>query len=365
MLRRYVVLEVLYPFAAWTGFLCVLFFVMAFLRGTEVLLGSAVTLADFARFSGYLVPGFVVQALPISFLLAILLGLGHLADDGELKAMQALGVSPAQLVGGPLVLGLAVSAVLAALMAEAQPWGQRMVRYEVQDIIRRNLLSDVKPGVFHEEVLGLTLYAAEVGPEARWRGVLLHDGRDPERPLLLVAAEGRPARTEWVDAVRFDLERGSVHRATRGSSDYAVLEFDTASLRVGIAEAFLQKNQLGSARADLSPRELYDAAARADAEGGDGRPFLVTLHWRLGQMLMPLAFALLGVPLAMVRRGGRGWGFLFTIAGYVGFSMLARVAVQLADAQLLAPALAGQLPNLVFGGIGSFLLRRVVRRGAA
>ncbi len=365
MLRRYVALEVLAPFVAWTAFLCVLFFVMAFLRGTEVLLGSAVTLGDFGRFASYLAPGFLAQALPVSFLLAVLLGLGRLAEDRELRAMQALGVSPASLVRGPVVLGAAVSVVLAGLMVSAQPWGQRMVRFAAQDIIRRNLMSDVKPGVFHEEVLGLTLYAAEVAPGARWKNVLVHDGRDPERPLLLLARSGKAATTEWIDAVRYDLEDGTVHRATEATGEYVAVTFEEASLFASLAEAFHQKNQLANARADRSPGELLDAAWRAPEEGLDPRPFWVMLHWRVGQMLMPLAFAVLGAPLAMLRRGGRGWGVLLTIAAYAGFYVVGRVAVQLADAGVLPPLLAGQAPNLVFGGLGLWLLRRVARGGAA
>lgn len=365
MLRKYVALEVLAPFAAWTAFLCVLFFVIAFLKGTEVLLGSAVTLADFGRFASYLAPGFVAQALPISFLLAVLLGLGRLAEDRELRAMQALGISPAALVRGPVLLGVVVSGLLAVLLTSAQPWGQRMVRYAAQDIIRRNLLSDVKPGVFHEEVLGLTLYAAEVTPGQGWRNVLVHDGRDPERPLLLLARRGKASATEWIEAVRFDLSEGAVHLPAPGTDEYALVEFGSLSLRAAIAETFHRKNQLSNARADQAPAELWEAARQAREAGEDPRPFEVMFHWRLGQMLMPLAFALLGAPLAMLRRGGRGWGVLLTIAGYAGFYVVARVAVQLADAGWLHPVLAGQVPNLAFGGLGVWLLRRVVRGGAA
>lgn len=365
MLRRYVVREVLAPFFAWTAFLCVMFFVMAFLKGTEVLLGSAVTLGDFARFGLYLLPQFLVQAIPIAFLLAILLGLGRLADDGELRAMQALGVSPAVLLRGPVLIGAALTGVLAALMASAQPWGQSMVRDAANDIIRRNLMNDVKSGVFHEEVLGFTLYAEEVAPGGQWSHVLVHDGRDPEQPLLVVAKAGRVRPTEWRDAINFELDDGSVHRPSRSSDEYATVGFEHATIRAGIAEAFHQKNQFNTAREEKSPGELVDAAADARRRGESALPFEVTLHWRLGQMLMPLAFAFLGAPLAILRRAGRAWGFLFTLAGYVGFYLVARAAVQLGDAGTVPPVIAGQLPNAVFIGAGLAAMAWVVRRGAA
>ncbi len=365
MLQRYVVREVVLPFAAWTGLLCVLLFVMAFLKGTEVLLGSAITGWDFARFTLFLLPGFLVQALPISFLLAILLGVGRLVEDGELRAMQALGVAPSVVLRGPVSVSVLVSAGLAFLMSTAQPWGQTMVRLTANEIIRKNLIGDLKPGTFHEEVQGLTLYAGQVDAQGQWKQVLVHDERDPERPLLVLARKGGVRSTEWEDGVNFELDDGVMHRSTVGTDEYAVISYQHLTLRAGVAEAYRQKNQVHTAREEQTPAELIDAADDARAAGLDPRPFEVTLHWRLGQMAMPLAFAFLGAPLAIARRrGGRGWGVLFTLVGYLGYYVLARLAVQLADAGSLSPVLAGQLPNLVFVTVGLLVLRGIVRRGA-
>ncbi len=49
----------------------------------------------------------------------------------------------------------------------------------------------------------------------------------------------------------------------------------------------------------------------------------MSLHNRLGNALAPLAFALLGTPLAIGRRqAGRAWGYLLTLGGYVLFYLL-------------------------------------------
>ncbi len=365
MLQRYVVREILLPFAAWTAFLCVLLFVMAFLKGTEVLLGSAVTGWDFARFTLFLLPGFLAQALPISFLLAIVLGVGRLVEDGELRAMQSLGVSPAVVLRGPVLIGALVSVALAFLMSTAQPWGQTMVHVTANDIIRRNLIRDLKPGVFHEEVQGLSLYAGEVDAQGHWKQVLVHDERDPERPMLVLAARGVVRSTEWEDGIYLELDDGVVHRSSQGTDEYAVVSFAHATLRAGVAEAYHQKNQFNTSREEQTPRQLFEAAAEARARGADARPFETTFHWRLGQMAMPLAFAFLGAPMTIARRrGGRGWGVLFTLMGYLGYYVLARVGVQLAEAGVFAPVVAGQLPNLVFIAVGLLVLRGVARRGA-
>ncbi len=366
MLRRYLFREVVAPFSAWTAFLCVLFFVMAFLRGTDFLLGSAVTLWDVVRFTASLVPQFLVQAMPIALLLATLLGLGRLADDRELVAMQALGVSPRVFFRGPLVLGAGVTVVLAALSLTLQPWGMRALRRIAHEMIRRNLVADVRSGVFHEEVSDFTLYAERVEPGNRWTNVLLFDGRDRQTPLLALGARGAVVPDDTLQNIVFVLEDGSVHRTQGEGDDYSTVDFARAEFRADVGDAFFQKNNFRSVREESTPFELLEAREGAFSRGEPTLPFDVTLHWRLGQVLMPLAFAFLGTPLALFRRGGgRAFGVVFSLASYVGFYLVARTAVQFAEAGSLSPWVAGQFPNALFIALGVVLMWRVERRGTA
>lgn len=366
MLRRYLFNEILAPFGAWTGFLSVLFFVMAFLRGMDFLLGSAVTAWDLVRFTASLVPQFLVQAIPIALLLATLLGLGRLADDRELIAMQALGVRPRVFFRGPIALGVVLSVVLGGLAFTLQPWGMRSLRQIAHEIIRRNLVSDIRSGVFHEEVPEFTLYAEHVEPGNRWTNVLLFDGRDAQTPLLALGAKGSVQLDEQLAHVVFALERGSVHRAQGFSEDYSTVEFSRAEFKADVGYTFFAKNNFRSVREEYSPLELVDARRAAFEKGEPTLPLEVTLHWRIGQMFMPLAFAFLGTPLALSRRGGgRAFSVLFSLTSYVGYYLLARAAVQVAEKGQLAPLIAGQVPNLLFVVVGLLLMVRVERRGAA
>lgn len=302
MLRRYLFREVVAPFGAWTGFLCVLFFVMAFLRGMDFLLGSAVTPWDFVRFTAALTPQFLVQAIPIALLLATLLGLGRLADDRELIAMQALGVSPRIFFRGPLALGIVLTLVLGAISFTLQPWGMRSLRRIAHEIIRRNVVSDIRSGVFHEEVSDFTLYAEKVERGNRWTNVLLFDGRDKETPLLALGAKGLVQPDETLENVVFVLDDGSVHRAQGFNEDYSTVNFARAEFKADIGGAFFQKNNFRSVREESTPFELWEARRAAFEKGEPTLPIDVTLHWRFGQALMPLAFAFVGTPLSTSSR---------------------------------------------------------------
>lgn len=365
MLRRYLLREIVAPFFAWAGLLFVLFFVMAFLRGTDFLLGSAVTAGDFARFTLSLSPQFVVQAMPIALLLAILLGLGRLSEDRELVAMQALGIRPSAFFLAPLMLGVLLSLVMLGLAFTLQPWGMSSLRSVAQDIIRRNLVSDIRSGTFHEEVPGLTLYAEKVEPGNRWTNVLLFDGRDPAAPVLAVSQHGHVGSNEAVSSVVFELTNGSAHRASRATTEYTTLEFEQGSFRADVGEAFFQNNKFRTTSEERTPAQLQSDLDQARERGEPTSRLQTQLHWRFGQIVMPFAFACLGTPLALSRRrGGRGRGFLLTLASYVGFYVLARAAVQFGEAGQIPGWLAGQLANVVFIAAGLALMVLVDRRGA-
>lgn len=365
MLQRYLLRELLAPLLAWTGFLGFTFLLVAFLKGADVLLGSAVGWTDLARILGYLAPQLLAQALPVAFLLAILLGLGRLSEDGELRAMQSLGVSPARLFRAPVVLGLVLTAAQAALGFTLQPWGMAAASAEANEIIRRNLMGDIKPGVFHEEVKGFTFYAERDGADGGWDHVLLFDERDPATPLLLVARAGQVHPLPGSGDLAFELVDGSIHQARRTTDEYSTLSFARAEIRAGLDEARHLKNRFSGTFEAVTPLELKAEGVRAAARGEPSLPWDTAFHWRQGQLLMPLAFALLGAPLAVLRRAGRTWGFVFTLVGFAVYYALARSGAQAAVTGQVPPLVGGQLANAVFLVVGLLLMARIVKRGAA
>lgn len=353
MIQRYVLKEIALPFLAWLGLLVTLMWVMAVLKGTEVLLGSEVTAWDFARVSAYLLPHFVAQAAPVAYLLGLLIGLGRLSEDKELVALQAFGVAPHRLWAAPLLLAALTSAVLAGLAFGPQPSGLQAATRLAQEIIKRNLVGDVKPGVFHDQLQQVTLYVERVDAPGRWGNVLVYDERVPASPLLLLASSGVVTEAPEGAPLTLVLSNGALYR-TDAEGD-ARLQFATATLSLGVEEAVWQKNRFRAVRDELTPLEMFELGSRSLSVAG---------HWKLGQVLMPLSFALLGVPLGLRRRtAGRARGVVLTLAGYALFYVIAQVSTSFGEKGVLAPLLAGQLPNLVFVGLGLLALWWADRRG--
>jgi lipopolysaccharide export system permease protein len=357
---RYVLREICGPLAVCVGALYAMLFALQLLRGSDVMLGSSVTLKDFARVALYMTPHFLVVCLPVAFLLALLLGLGRMNEDRELTALSTLGVAPWRTLAVPVGIGAAVGMAMALLAFTGEPWGLSSLEAQMNEIIKKNVLGDVKAGTFYEEIPGFTLYVSDADmARGEWNGVLVHDERDPVNPLLVLAREGRVDAAGYSSALKLELTDGQVHLANPAGADYTRLDFEKGDIVVGVVQTLFQKNWRASSAEQMTPGELFDAAREARAKGEDPRPLLLAGHGRLANALAPVAFALVGGPLAMSpRQKGRGRAFLLTLAAYVAYYLLSKTAQNFGAEGRLAVPLAAQLANIVFAALGLWSLAR-------
>lgn len=355
------------PLVAWVVFLFFLLLLMYFLRGTNVLLGSAVTAVDLAKFVVFLSPFFLQQALPIAYLLGILLGVGRLSEDQETTAMRSMGVGVAEMLQGPILISGFLAVVSLSLSFFLTPMGLRATKETVNEIIKRNLMGDVKSGVFYDELSNFTLYAEKVDSDKRtWMNVLVDDERDSTSSLLVLAKSGVIQSEGHSENLKLVLEDGVMHRPQQEGDEYTTLQFATGEFRVGVGETFFRKNRFQGANEELTWLEIRKALQEPSISEGDMKSLKSSLYFRGGLALMPLSLAMLGTPLAMARRqGSRARGVLLTLLGIIFYYVLNRVAMGWAERGSVHILVASQTANGVFIAVGLFLLRRTARVGAS
>src|SRR5512137_2316113 len=147
LLDRYLAREILLPFGAGLVFLTQILLATQILAQADVLFGSGVSAWDVIRVILFLTPHFLGFILPVAFLLGAVVGIGRLAEDREIIAIGAAGVSPVRLVRVPLLIGALTSACALWLALEIEPACIRSARLLLNEIIKKNVTSDVKSGV--------------------------------------------------------------------------------------------------------------------------------------------------------------------------------------------------------------------------
>jgi len=362
-LSRYVLLEVFFPFGAALLFFLLLLFAMAFLRGPELLLGSAIQLEDLAEIGFFILPQFFIQAIPIAFLLALLLGIGRMNEDREIRAMQALGLSPMRAAWGVVGFGFLLSLLLTGALTHALPWSTRNLWHVTSELLKRNLRGDIKPGVFYDQITRYVLFVGEV-EQQHWKRLWLYDTRQEDSLGLLNAKEGRLELPEGEEAVWLHLKEGEIHNIHNDSavSSYPWARFEEGKLRLELGRRYFRQNALGRALDEYTLGDLQRLSKEADEreDKKEALRFRVAWHWRLAQGLGPLVFSILGIAVALRHlRGSKAIGGLITLVAYVAYYILARVGVSMAEEGVWGPVFGAHLANLVFLAVAVVGWRRI------
>jgi lipopolysaccharide export system permease protein len=364
LLDRYLAKEILLPFVAAVLFLTQLLLATQILAQADVLFGSGVALSDVGLIVVTLMPHVLGYVLPIAFLLGAVLGVGRLAEDREVMALAAAGVSPARLVRVPLGLGVVAAALGLWLSTSLEPAGLLAARARVNDVVKRNVTNDVQAGTFYDQIPGYTLYAEKVR-RGRWEHVLISDRSDPVSPVLSLAGAGRLEPVGSGQEMQLVLEQGELHRDDAESDEYVTADFRTATLVVGLGTALTDKSVLLRGVREMTSGQMLARVAEARARGdeAEARRFEGYYHRRIAQPLAILAFALLAVPLGASRRAGRGFAVTSTLLAVVAQYVLLRGGEVLAQRGALPAALALQLPTVVLSAVAIVLIARQARHG--
>jgi len=367
LIDRYLGKEILLPFVAGLLFLTQLLLATQLLAQADVLFGSGVAFGDVAAIVIALLPHVLGYVLPIAFLLGGVLGVGRLAEDREVVALGAAGISPARLVRVPLALGVVAAALGLWLSLSLEPAGLHAARLRLNEIVKRNVTNDVRAGTFYDQIPGYTVYAERVR-RGGWENVLISDRSNPDAPVLALARAGRLEPVGVGQEMQLVLDAGELHREDAEGAEggeYVTARFRHAELVLGLGTALTDRNALsGSSREmDVATMRARASAERARGDVGQALRFEGYLHRRIAQPLALIPFALLAVPLGASRRIGRGFAVAATLLAVVAHYVLLRGGEVLAQKGALPAAIALQLPTIVLSLVALALVVQQARRG--
>ncbi|HEY0839655.1 MAG TPA: LptF/LptG family permease [Vulgatibacter sp.] len=353
--------EVLPPFVGALLFFTQIFFVARMLTAADVIFGSAVDPRDVLGVLGYLLPSMLIYAVPVAFLLGVLIGLGRLGDDRELTALAATGHGPRSLLPMPLLIAGGLTGLMLMITVWAAPVGLRHAQTLMNDIIRRNLATGVKPGVFYEDLSNLTVFASEVDKkDGSLRNVLVEDSREEKSPILVLARSGRILPSDPSGALVLRLEEGDLHRAQPKSGDYALATFSQADVAVIMDREISRKNSLKRRLENQTPAELKENYRYWLQRDDDDRSYLVEYHRRFAHPFLHFSLALVGVGVAgsvtTGRKPGKAVAISWTVGAVVAYFVLGKILGNFGNHGSIPAWLASWAPVLIIGGVGAAML---------
>ena len=362
-LNRYVTRDFLIVFCMAIG---ILTFGMLGARLGQVMemLSRGIPISSFFKFILYTLPVVLIYTIPWSVLVATMVVFGRLSADSEITAMRACGVSLLQIVSPLLLFVIFMTGICLYLQSYAGPPMKAKARMILKNTAATHPQALFEPGK-QIEFEGAVVYIDDKIEQNELRGVQIFKFNDDLKLTQDIYAEQAFLTADEENM----LLHIKLHKCIIGSYDAdgskqtifpeeLDFSFDYGKAineaRVGERAKYLPVDQ-ALARIKIDRKRGVSAEDMCELE--------VELNQRFALALSPIAFLLLGLPLAIhtSRRETSVGLFLSIILGGLFFLSII-VFKSLTCFPKIYPQYLIWLPNLVFQGVGAVMLYRVSQR---
>jgi lipopolysaccharide export system permease protein len=363
-LDRYLFEQVVVPLAVSLGVVVGLIFLLQARRLATAALGLGLTLEDAGVIFVSALPPFLVLAVPIAYLLSVLIGFGRLSHDLEVTAMLGAGASPLRIARVPMILGALITVAALPIAIYGEPYGLNALRDRLIDVGLRNLTRAVQPGVFNEDFRGSAVYAEGVDESGWLTDVLVFDERNAERPVL-VAARWADFETSQLSGIVFTMRDGELHLGEAADPDrYDRVSFERAQLRLDAEEQLTRRTRFVQSPINrMTGPEMWAEIERAEHASPAYARRIERTYWRRFALpAMAFVFGILGAGIALT--GGaraRARNAILGILGVVLYYLLTRVGDWAVLEYPNTPFLAAWVPNALMLALAIGMLLRAGR----
>jgi lipopolysaccharide export system permease protein len=335
-ITRYIFKQLLFGAVLVSAALSCIVWLTQSLRFLQFVVTKGLALSAWLKLTLYLLPGFLVVVIPPAFFFVTLFVYNKLIMDRELVVAQAAGVSRLALAKPAMLAAAAGALACAALTLYIAPHSVRAFR-ELQWSIRNDVSQVLlREGAFNQIAPGLTVYVRGRGAAGELEGIMVHDSREADRPVTLLAEHGVMAGTHD-GPPHVMLLNGTRQQLDASGTTISILYFDSYTVDFGKVG-----DDPTDRVADYRERSLLELLSLGPGDGFSAREIgrmRAEAHQRLTGPLTVFAFTALA--LAFLLSGGFDRrGQLVRIGGaVVGLVILQAVG-------LGAIELVGRMPDM-------------------
>ena len=369
LMFRYCLNALWSPFLVATGvvlfLLNLLFYLLSFLR---YLLEYQAGVKNSFLLLLYIQPGFLVLAIPIGFLVALLVVYGRLSADGEVMALETCGYSVRVLVWPMMGVAFLLSLFLVLFMDTLLPWGNTsFLKLDYRVTTERSAVI-IKERVFIRDFEGYILYVDQKDERDNLlKGVKVEALNDRGYPYrTIIAREGMFRQDPANFHTLLDLTDGQMQQVSEKKSEekweeFFQMKFQTCSLDLSAGHLHHGPMDFRDAR-NISMRELAAQIKDKKSKNQDTRYDESEFHKKFSIPFSALAFAFIGIPLGLSARTGFWANVFFAVILVVVYELFIMFGEAGGPMGVISPFAAMWLPNLVLSVIGILLVRRLLHR---
>ena len=358
LLYSYIVTEILAPFFASVLIINGIFFLAKLIPFLNVVFDLGVGFRDFIRLFSYFFPNMLLYSLPMASMMGVIVAFTRLANDSEILAFKACGISSVKMFIPVVLVALSTSLLTGFVAVKLIPAGEQSLKKIMFQLVKDKVGKTMSSHSFSENMGSFVAYVEDVDRDTgQWSGVYVADMRYEGLPLITIAQSGYLKANAKDLTLSLVFKHGSLHRVH--DEDSQTITFSRYEIDIPLNAPGMESGGTGSAgRRGMTMGEL-----RKEAEGlgveGEGLEFMIEFHRRLVLPVGCFVLTMLGLPLGLSagtgkRAVGVPLGLLFFVLYYVAYSY----AKVLAEERILPVASAMWLPDILFVFITGFFLLR-------
>ena len=330
-------------------------------RIADLIIKNGVSLGIVVRLFLYYLPKMAATAIPMSCLLAALLGFNKLSANSELVALKSSGISFTRIIKPVIIMAFFVSIgaffVNETLVPVSERAAANVMAYEV---------FKQSPPVFKEKVflkeetggaLKRVIYVNRLDiKDGKMIDVIVQEFEKGQLSRLVSAEKG-----EWIDGSWW-LEEGKVFEITKDNDVSLLFTFDKQALQLNL-------NPEEAARTARTPdemtlNELFREISMMKQKGMDVSKIVMILNLRFSVPWACLVLAIVGAAVgSRPQRSSSGMGLGLSVIIVFVYYVILSFTQSLGDAGYLHPVFAAWIANIVFLIIGGGLTLRANRLG--
>jgi len=322
-------------------------------------LSRGVPLGEFLLFMIYIFPMVLGFTIPWGILVAVLLHFGRMSANNEITAMRACGISIFQIISPVIVMTFVLTAICLYLQAQAIPYYYGKAKVLLQDVVQTAPQALLVPGQANE-IGNMVVYIKDRNDKNEVKDVQIftfsNDKKSVEQDIT--AANGKITANKEKGLLKIILYNYNIIDYAQGNHVYGK-EF---SLTFDVARSINERPLVQDISYATFP-ELLGRISLYHTLGLDTTEAQVNLNLRMALGLSPIAFLLLGLPLAIrTSRKETSVGLFISVilSGIYFFFIIG--CRGLSNSPGLHPQTLLWIPNIIYQAGGIYFLFRIAKK---
>lgn len=329
----------------------------------DLLINRDVPLSYVLLFMLYVLPFSLTFTVPWGFLTAVLLIFGRMSADNEMIALRACGVSLLRICLPVLVVAIGLSLFTFWINARVAPQAEMAMRQSVVEMARSNPSALFVPDEVVDEFQGKKIFVGGKEGDDLSDVTVIEQDEGGHVQQIIHAKRGRIEADEESGEIMLTLED------TRFEQRNAANVQDLSAIRHGISVSQATVNiplddlvTQNMRRRPLRSYTLGELYGYLDEMQGTDKETTARLQIskRYSMSLACVAFALIAMPLGVTaQRKETSVGFAISLALAFAYFFFVVLADMLRHDAAAFPYLLVWVPNILFIGIGTWLMLRL------